>query len=479
MQISKADKTFLLRYINIDGEITPETVTHFTRNLRNARMDSIIAHETAMRAIDVFNKAKGIEHNLEVVYCHDVSMSSGPFQIFDVTKHHFDIGSGYYFTKTDFFVDVHRKDGSTFRANSTYLPREIGLKCAYTNKYYYAPEFTRVEDCETGRQYCLEVAEEVLHPWPNNRYSLTPYTGTWPVAGAKRTIANYHSFRPTEWKEKQGIGMELEMYSEHRNKFIETLPDNILAEYDGSLCSRKGVELIGGPYTHAEYQNNQTPWSDILTKENVKTYGMQGYKISQAEGRRQYGIHLSLSRSLFTSLHAAKFIIWFNQQDRLVKLVAQRDTIYSGGYKNRPDIKSVISKTYDINSYDVKQRRFTKKVNRLTTLKYEPVFIDDKRLEVRVFCSNVRWNRVLKNIEFVQAVFDFTKNCGISVVATEQGTTEFLNWLNKQNNFYNLKKFLAEMKAHKQVKYGDTSFATSSLLESFCFLPKSPKPQIA
>ena len=222
-----------------------------------------------------------------------------------------------------------------------------------------------------------------------------------------------------------------------------------------------------------EYQNNKTPWRELLSPENIRKYKLKGFNIGDG---RQYGIHLSISRSLFTTLHAAKFIVWFNQQVELVQLVAQRKKIYGGSYNSQPNIKGLLTEKYDVDSYDVSERRFKKKTKDLQTKKYEPVAIDDKRLEVRVFASNIKWNRILKNVEFVQAVFDFTKSCGISVVATPKGTTEFLHWLTKQNGYNALKQYLAEMKNHKKITYPDqTEFDTASILKDFSHTPKSPK----
>jgi hypothetical protein len=177
-------------------------------------------------------------------------------------------------------------------------------------------------------------------------------------------------------------------------------------------------------------------------------------------------------------LHAAKFIVFFNQQSSLVKLVAQRGVIYGGGnYGIRSDIKTTVTEKLDLDAYDHKEKRCKKKKKTVQTGKYEPVYADEKRLEVRVFRSNLRWDRILKNVEFVQAVFDFTRDCGISIIAdAKKGTTEFLKWLQLQNDFKTLKEFLYETKNRKPFVIENTEDTNNKLLEPFSFKPKTPQP---
>ena len=467
-------KTYNYYFGKNPNDLTIQEVEARLVKISQDKSAGYIGFNLALVMLAHFNLTTGKVLNVEAGYVVD-EIREYRYRLLEKGKHFFDIASGYYHTSTLGFVKIWRKDGSYFEAWEVNINNILGFYCAHNKKWYYTPEFTRIFDTMDDAEYCLEECQDILYEWSNGRYSKTQERESHKVTSNIRKIKEYHSSnRPKWWKEKQGIGMELEMYSTNREGFIKTIPEDILAEIDGSLCYRNGVELIGGPYTLEEYQNNETPWQEVLSKENKKKFDLQGFDNDDTSGN-QYGIHLSISRDLFTSLHAAKFIIWFNQQSNLVKLVAQRTKIYEGKYGARPDIKSIVTNTVDIDSYDVKERIFKKKTKKLTTKKYEPVSIDAKRLEVRVFASNIKWTRILKNIEFVQAVFDFTRNCSISVIATPEGTTQFLTWLNQQSNFYHLKAFLSEMKSYKEVtSFGEESIETEKLLANHTFNPKSP-----
>ena len=309
--------------------------------------------------------------------------------------------------------------------------------------------------------YCIY--RNLIHVWPDN----TVRTYTPPQ---QRTVQRYHgSIRPGWWTNKKGIGMELEIDINDKSRFALGLSEDILIENDGSL-GVKGVELIGGPYSQEEYQSGKTPWNDTLNQ--IKDIGGAGHTAGEF-----YGIHLSVSKSLFTSFHGAKFVCFFNQQAELCQLIGQRKQLYGcgdrSGYHNRQKIKEVIyynpqdaSKYIYIRDEDgrvkhkdrvlcyggtyihseTKQERHVRGVyHNIETNKYEPVKVDDKRYEVRIFRSNLRWERILKNIQFVDAVRVYTKTASAaSVCAPYQGTADFLFWLGKQQGYTALKKFLVD-----------------------------------
>ena len=425
------------------------------------------------RAILLANSVLSPEFRQEIVYVSD-ARNGERIQMYDHTQHHYDIFTGSYWGRDNKFINVIRKDGRFFRGHRDYVSEEICFYCEHSKEWYYIKDFTRII-CE-GDVLCLEKNVGRVHLWPSdNRYHYDPIdTGVAPVPLQRIGVSSYHyGMRPDWWKGAQGIGMELEINCNDRDKLAQKISLDIVTERDGSLHENKGIELIGGPYSCKDYQDGKTPWKE--TVEYAKHIGAEGHDAKG--GSNLYGIHLSISRSLFSTLHAAKFIVFFNQQSSLVKLVAQRGVIYHGNYGLRPDIKTTVTEKLDLDAYDHVDKRCKKKKKTIQTGKYEPVFADEKRLEVRVFRSNLRWDRILKNIEFVQAVFDFTRDCGISIIAdAKKGTTEFLNWLQLQNDFKTLKEFLYETKNRKPFVIENTEDINNKLLETFVFKPKTPQP---
>jgi hypothetical protein len=370
-----------------------------------------------------------------------------------------DIGSDYYYESTKDFVEVHRSNGTSFWCprRSTY---NVSFRCERSDKHFYNKEFRSVY-CDSWAQWvCFEKYEHLLNHI-NGKYTTSSIDDE--NENENGDLPEYHSLvRPSWWKTTEGIGMELEINCDEPEELAHNLPKDILGESDGSL-GHKGIELIGGPYTLEQYQEGKTPWNDTLQR--AKSIGASGFHAGTG-----YGIHLSISRSLFTTLHAAKFIVFFNQQSDLVKMVAQRDTIYSGKYGKHKKLTTTIKRKVDINSYNPETKRFGDKKMTVGTGKYEPVFADDSRLEVRVFRSNISWERILKNIEFVQAVFDFTRNDATidNVADATNGTPVFLKWLSTQSKYRQLKNFLNERKNNK----------SSVNLEAFTFKPKTPSKDV-
>ena len=141
-------------------------------------------------------------------------------------------------------------------------------------------------------------------------------------------------------------------------------------------------------------------------------------------------------------------------------MIGQRKQLYGRSGDNGYHIRKKLNQclTYDTGAAtkyvrDTNGRAiFSHKVNsyaanysNVETTKYEPVRVDDKRYEVRIFRSNLRRERILKNVEFVDAVRVYTKTASaLSVSTPYQGTADFLYWLGKQPGYTTLKKFLVD-----------------------------------
>lgn len=207
------------------------------------------------------------------------------------------------------------------------------------------------------------------------------------------------------------------------------------------------MELVGAPFVYELYKIHETPW-----KKTIETALSLGSKAGKPLSRNKYGMHVSISRKLFTDFSAAKFIVFMNMQAELCKLIAQRDNIYEGDYFMRKTPKDCVVYTDTWGDYSLTKKGNYKK-RMIKTEKYEAVKADDNRLEVRIFKSTLNYEKFLKNVEFVQAVKEWTarKTTSAKIVArntiTEKyptGTSLFFEWLNDQEDYSNLKKYLVD-----------------------------------
>lgn len=353
----------------------------------------------------------------------------------------FDKHSKRYYSRFNNFISV-IVDFST-DTTEYWHENNIGSNCFFCNHdnhYYDANKYTMVR--VEGFNVCLEANEGGIFTWED---------GSLHWVKEHNYVPDYHTIT-RKWEKDEinnQVGVELEIYSPNRGLLNNALPkEEIFGETDGSLCPFNGIELIGKPYYYSDYISGKTQWNKVF--ELAINYGSYGFNVPNKD--YNYGMHVSLSRNMFSSkMHLAKFVVFFNMQEELCKLVAQRDTIYSGNYKIRQKIvngKYVLDRKtpalyLNRNPYALNTSFY------FDTGKYEAVSVFEKRVECRIFNSTLTWERFLKNIEFCVAVKDYTEGASGAVVEDEnRGTKDFIQWLFKQPYFSNLKRFLNDSNNH-------------------------------
>lgn len=187
--------------------------------------------------------------------------------------------------------------------------------------------------------------------------------------------------------------------------------DTCYLKKDGSLHKYNGFEIVTRPMA-PEFTKRFIPaLCDKLNKLSIEGHS----------AGRGYGMHVHVSRAALSPLHQAKMIVFMSSENaESLTYVAQREN------NEWCEIKDKRICYYDIRDKD----------------KYQALNNSHcHTMEFRIFRSNTRSERVLKNIEFVLAVIEYTRNCGIRELTTEP----FLKWLKNNRKVYpNLFKFLAE-----------------------------------
>jgi hypothetical protein len=351
---------------------------------------------------------KELHPRTKYVYCHDTlnfqredrAMLSAPSQ-------------RWYYSRWVFSC-VNYKDGDERQVHNDDL-KTYTFYCTINEMYYALEDFTKI--LVEGKVVCLEDSLDKVE-YENGNYYHKAVITTEDLDDNGR--ACYHSARRLTTR-KQGIGVELELECHKNiNRFCtKARKFGIFAEDDGSLDEEYGVELIGpiAPFEDYVAWKHWGPMFDIFPE----------HKCVGHDAGNEYGIHVSLSLSLFSDLDLSKFVLFFNTCSNLCKAVAQRDRIYSGRYGAQS-----------------KHKRFKKTL----TDKYEAVMVDNVRAEVRIFRSTVRKDRFLKNIEFCEAVRYAVKHMSAgTVLREEEAQKAFLTFLTKERKTYpNLFNFLVEKK---------------------------------
>ena len=194
--------------------------------------------------------------------------------------------------------------------------------------------------------------------------------------------------------------------------------DYVLFKQDGSLRGTNPFEIVTVPATLRYHKNR---WNSFLNNKDLKKY-----LTSFSNGN--CGMHVHISRDSFTGLHLAKFMRFINcaENNKFVTDIAQR----SGPGQNGTDyaVYSTTKKTGQFAGF-VKDENGNVKQDRdmlRNTTKYSAVNTAPRNtIEVRIFKGNLAKVGFLKNLEFVHAVWAYTKDAPL----TSLDFNSFMFWL--------------------------------------------------
>lgn len=217
-------------------------------------------------------------------------------------------------------------------------------------------------------------------------------------------------------------GVELEMEpkdgEEHTQlRMAHALGGPSTADYiltrDGSL--NHGVELVSAPRSLLEHQRGGV-WPAVHK-------AVAGIAMSGA-GTTRCGMHVHINRRALSPLTLGKLLVFFNddEMNHYIQLIAQRN---SNGYSRKKD-KGITSALYQNDD------------------RYERLNMSSRTrtVEVRIFRGNLKPQRILKNIEFVDAAVNYCKQCRMR---DAKDWLAFAEWLRPKTSIYpNLIAFLKE-----------------------------------
>lgn len=189
--------------------------------------------------------------------------------------------------------------------------------------------------------------------------------------------------------------------------------DDYILTRDGSL--NYGVELVSAPRTLLEHQRSGI-WTGV--HKAVSAIAMSG------RGTTRCGMHVHINRRALSPLTLGKLLVFFNDDDMnsYIQMIAQRN---SNGYSRKKD------KTLNHALYQNDDR-------------YERLNMSSRNrtVECRIFRGNLKPQRILKNIEFVDAAVNYCKRCSMR---DAKDWMQFAEWLRPQTSIYpNLIAFLKE-----------------------------------
>jgi hypothetical protein len=166
-----------------------------------------------------------------------------------------------------------------------------------------------------------------------------------------------------------------------------------------------------------------------------KLFPFDALDTARAKGARSFeyqscGFHIHVARSAFSPTHMWKFIKFQMLNPLLCQRIAQRE-----------------ESSYATWFYDTHERKDLpeyvkgKKANGRRYLAIN--FQNHATVELRYFKGNILRKAIMKNLEFVQSLYEYTKE--LTVRDVTQGAlseSSYLSWLEQQNGYENLKYYI-------------------------------------
>ena len=190
-----------------------------------------------------------------------------------------------------------------------------------------------------------------------------------------------------------GIEIECEPNDIAFGDLAEAVEPIMYLKEDGSLGS-EGVEIVSHPMSF-DYIHNELDWSFLSD--------VRGWI-------NDYGIHIHICRKAFKNqFHIEKVINFFAKEPDFIDAIAQRNSEQWAKKKRKKGIGN-------------KRDRYTA-VNQCNT----------KTIEFRIFQTSCRKDRVLKNIQFVDAIVQYTKE---PILISEMDKESFTSYVNARKDRY-------------------------------------------
>jgi len=180
-----------------------------------------------------------------------------------------------------------------------------------------------------------------------------------------------------------------------------------------------GFELVTHPFTYDWMRENEDAFEAMFDLSKL----MKGWDAPNC------GMHIHMSSDAFSNLHLFKFLRFFYENRELVTSMARRPkgALEEWAPFSPPEEKRMLQyATNKSNSLDVGRGALN--------------FSRRSTIECRIFRSTLAPTAYYGNIEFLQAMFDYTRNCGLH----QLGADEFMGFARDRGKAYNNFLLLAD-----------------------------------
>lgn len=215
-----------------------------------------------------------------------------------------------------------------------------------------------------------------------------------------------------------GIELEVERNTDCPQYITQNVYDSlgrdfIIMKQDSSLGGKLPFEIVTCPATLAYHKER---WHNFMNNMELKK-NLLSYKNGTC------GMHVHISRDSFTGLHLAKFLHFFNKPENLHFL----ERLAGRGNSHH----AIVDKATGTVSQDIVKRSKIIKRAPSRNEHHNNVNTGNKStIEVRIFRGNLAKGHFFKNLEFVHALWLYTKDAAFG----ELDYKYFIMWLFKSNS---------------------------------------------
>lgn len=236
------------------------------------------------------------------------------------------------------------------------------------------------------------------------------------------------------------MGLEFEMENISHRRRTNDIADlfrpayesnQLMLKHDGSISD--GFELVSQPHSLDAFMQH-FPWHLI---QEAQSQGMRGWDV----GHREIGIHIHVNRGAFytrhdhrrnnASPHLLGFMTFIYKNVPSIKRIAGRNVQY--GHMS----EAYLDEAYDICRHGRMQSRRTLGIN----------VQNNDTVELRMFRSTMRVDRVKAYLQFVEAAVRYTQTDRVSKMRDRFNFRQFATWCSFQERYNELNKLIDEVDA--------------------------------
>ena len=249
-----------------------------------------------------------------------------------------------------------------------------------------------------------------------------------------RNVIRNYTYRPSDpafFKAKKTnpdyyFGLELEVLCHNPSKsayqILESAPDDLIYFKDDSSIAGQGFEMVTNPFSWSYYLKAKGDFMGILQE-------MRGVG---ATAHKSCGIHIHVSRSAFKSqkhLYSFLRLVTAENNRAFTETMAGRSTDEWASLSNQGDKNTIIDKA--------KCKDKSSGFGRYTAVNMD----NSATIEIRIFRSTLDDLEFFKNIEYVKAMVDYTRDMPIKEAIN---ALDFTVYILKSKEYPALRKWMLD-----------------------------------